>query len=393
MKHITQAVILAGGQGTRLYPLTLNTPKPMIIINGKPFLEYIVELLKKNGITRILLLTGYLHEQIEAYFQDGSKFGLAISYSYSSVKDGTGTRMRKAKKSIDTTFLLLYADNYWPLPLDLLYEQYKKKKKDGLVTVYTNVDRYTKNNIFVADNDFVTMYDKKNMHTNFNGVDIGFFILKKSVLDLLPGKNCSFEEVMLPKLIKKKQLIAYRSEHKYYGLSNLERIPLIEKYFSTQKVVFLDRDGVINKKAPQAHYITRWCDFKFLPGSKKALQLLQKKGYTIFVVTNQPGVARSMFTQKQLDSLHKNLLKVTKKMGVTIKEIFVCTHGWDEGCFCRKPNPGMFFTAAAKYSFNLYDSYCIGDDERDIIAGQRAGCKTFRVDSQINLYTIVKNNL
>lgn len=393
MKTITQAVILAGGKGTRLKPLTLTTPKPMIRIHKKPFLEYIIGLLRDNGIKEVLLLTGYLHEQIEQYFGNGEKFGLSISYSHNSVNDNTGTRIRKAKDLIKKEFLLLYADNYWPLQLDDLYAFYKKKKRQGLVTLYANQDNYTKNNTYVTQDGIVKQYDKRNKGKNLNGVDIGFFILQKRVLDLLPEENCSFEKIVLTKLIEKKQLAGFLTYHKYYGLSNPERISTIEDFFAQKKVVFLDRDGVINKKAPQSEYITDWKDFVFLPHVKDALKLLRKKGYTIFIVTNQPGIARNMLSQKQLDIIHMDLLQETREIGGEIKEIFVCRHGWDEGCFCRKPNPGMFFQAARKYNFNLYESYCIGDDERDIIAGQKAGCKTFLVDKKTDLYTIVNKYL
>lgn len=391
--RIRQAVILAGGKGIRLRPLTVTTPKPMVRINNKPFLEYIIELLKNNGIKEIVLLTGYLHEQIEQYFGDGKQFGVSISYSYSPVDDDTGTRVRKAKDLIQKEFLLLYSDNYWPLQLDDLYSFYKKNKTQGLVTVYANQDSYTKNNIHVTPKGMITVYAQGKKEKNLNGVDIGFFILRKKIIDLIPEKNCSFEKTVLPKLIRKKQLAGFLTYHKYYGLSNLKRIPLIQDFFIEKKVVFLDRDGVINKKPPKAYYVTDWKDFTFLPHVKDALKLLIKKGYTIFIVTNQPGIARKMLSEKQLQTIHANLLKKLKKIGVEIKEIFVCRHGWEDGCFCRKPNPGMFFQAAQKYNIDLYKSHCIGDDERDIIAGQRAGCKTFLVDAKIDLYTIVKKYL
>src|SRR5690242_2984230 len=146
---IRQAVILAGGQGTRLRPLTLTTPKPLIKINGKPFAHYLVELLKKNGITEIVFLTGYFGDQIEKYFGDGEKFGLKISYSFSPTKFDTGARIREARNLFDETFLLLYCDNYWPLNLKELTKFYKKVGTQALVTVYDNLDGYTKNNMRV----------------------------------------------------------------------------------------------------------------------------------------------------------------------------------------------------------------------------------------------------
>src|SRR3989344_9144793 len=98
MTSIRQAVILAGGLGTRMRPQTFTTCKPMISINGKPFLAYLMELLKKNGIEEVIILVGYLHKQIEEYFGAGEKFGLKITYSYDPVEADTGTRVRNASR-------------------------------------------------------------------------------------------------------------------------------------------------------------------------------------------------------------------------------------------------------------------------------------------------------
>ncbi len=100
-----------------------------------------------------------------------------------------------------------------------------------------------------------------------------------------------------------------------------------------------------------------------------------------------------MLTKVQLNKIHSNLKRELKSDGVSIKQIYVCPHGWNEGCFCRKPNPGMFFQAAAEFQLNLSDSYCIGDDERDMIAGTNAGCKTFLVSEKQSFYEIVKKYL
>lgn len=393
MKVIKQAVILAGGQGTRLRPLTLTTPKPMVRIHGKPFLEYIIELLAKNGIEEVVILVGYLHKKITNYFKDGRKFGVKIRYAYSPPESDTGTRLKEAKPLLKKRFLLLYGDNYWPLDLKKILNFYSSKNVSSLVTVYSNFDKSTKNNMYINTDGFVEVYDRSRKKENLNGVDIGFFILEKKLIDLLPNSNCSFEDIIIPDLIKKKQLAGFFTHHKYYGLSNLQRIPSIKEYFKKKKVVFLDRDGVLNKKSPKAYYITSWKQFEFLPKVKEALQFIAKKKYKIFIVTNQAGVAREFMTQKELDIIHKNLQKELTKIGVKIQGVYSCTHGWDAGCFCRKPKPGLFFKAAADYNVNLYDSYCIGDDERDIIAGKLAGCQTFLVTKRKSLYSIATKNL
>lgn len=237
MKPIKQAVILAGGLGTRLRPLTFTTPKPMIPIHGKPFLVYIIELLKKNGITHILLLVGYLHEQIEKYFKDGKDFSMSISYSYSPIEADTGTRIKNAIPLLNQFFLLLYGDNYWPLNLANLVKFYKKMKTKASVTAYHNSDDVMKHNMFIDEKGFVQVYDKTRASKNLNGLDIGFFLLDKSILTNLPEDNFSFEEIMIPRLIQDQALAGFITYEKYYALSNPSRIPIIEEYFKRKKVI------------------------------------------------------------------------------------------------------------------------------------------------------------
>jgi NDP-sugar pyrophosphorylase family protein len=112
MQRPTQAVILAGGRGTRLRPLTLTRPKPMVEIQGKPFLEYQIEQLRQQGFKRVLLLLGYLPEIVRDYFGNGRRWGIKIEYSVSDVDDETGRRLKLAEPFLDPCFLLLYCDNY-----------------------------------------------------------------------------------------------------------------------------------------------------------------------------------------------------------------------------------------------------------------------------------------
>ena len=108
---VNQAVILCGGLGKRLMSLTKYTPKPMVLINKKPFLEYLINQLKVNGLTKILILGGYRSDQIKNYFQNGENFGVKIEYSNGPIHWDTGTRVFKAEKKLNKHFLLLYSDN------------------------------------------------------------------------------------------------------------------------------------------------------------------------------------------------------------------------------------------------------------------------------------------
>jgi len=234
---IRQAVILAGGEGIRLRPLTYEVPKPMVLVNNRPFLEYLIDMLKENGISEVVLLLGYLPEKITQYFGDGSNFGIDIKYSIGDVSFKTGTRIKNAGHLLDEVFLLLYGDNYWPLNLKSLLEFYVKYKTLASVTVYSNKDgtgEYgAENNIYV-DGGYVLKYDRTRKDRDLNGVDIGFFIISRKVLELMPNHNFSFEEETLPILVDKRQLSGYQTENRYYYISTLESLKLTENFLQSR---------------------------------------------------------------------------------------------------------------------------------------------------------------
>ncbi len=392
---INQAVILAGGEGRRLRPFTLKNPKPLIPINGKPFLEYLINLLKDNGIKEIVLLTGYLEDKIQKYFGDGSSFGMKIKYSYTpfldekGLENKSGIRIKNAQKLLNEYFLLLYCDNYWPLQLKKHINFFKDHPSEILITAFSNLDNSTKNNILI-ENGYVTGYDPDRKEKNLNAVDIGFFIANKKVLKLLPQGNCKFENEILPKLIRKEALAGYLTDQKYYSIGDLQKLKIINKFLIPKKVIFLDRDGVINKKAPKADYVKSWKEFKFLPDSTQAIKLLNDNEYRVFIISNQAGVARGFLSKKDLDLIHKNMLKELNNNGAKIDGIYVCTHGWDEGCQCRKPKPGLLLQASRDHQIDLTKAIFIGDDIRDKQTGQEVGCKTFLVSPKKSLLQIVQ---
>ena len=236
MVSVKQVVILAGGIGTRLRPLTYKIPKPMIELNNKPFLEYLIDLLKENGIKEVILLLGYLPKKIKEYFGNGSNFGIKIRYSIGDVSFESGKRIKDAGELLDNYFLLMYCDNYWPLDLKKLIEYYEKKKVLASITIYTNKDNFTKSNIKINDNGYVTLYDRERKEKNLSGVEIGFYIINKKVLDIIPDTNLCFEKEIIPKLIHKKQLVGYLTDHRYYSISKIERLPITEKFLKPKKM-------------------------------------------------------------------------------------------------------------------------------------------------------------
>ncbi len=389
----TQAVILAGGRGTRLSPITNNIPKPMIEFHGKPFLEYLIEMLKRQGFTRILLLLGYLPEVIQNYFKDGGKWGIIIEYSTSPVENETSTRIRLAKHSIDPIFLLMYCDNYWPMQFDDLWERYVLANVQAQFVVYSNTDGYTRDNLRIDNDGYIILYDKNRTIPNLSGVDIGFVILKRSLIDMLTNDNVSFENAVYPKLVENHQLKAYITDHRYYSVGSHDRLPLTDKFLANDPAIFLDRDGVLNKKMARAQYVCSWDEWEWMPGAKEALRLLKEAGYKVFVITNQPGIARGSMSEFALNKIHGKMKKEVAEGGGRIDAIYYCPHGWDDGCDCRKPKPGMLFMAQKDFHLDLTKTIFIGDDERDEMAGRAAGCPTILVNDNYPLLNAVKEKI
>ncbi len=145
------------------------------------------------------------------------------------------------------------------------------------------------------------------------------------------------------------------------------------------RAVFLDRDGVINRKAPEGRYITRWEDFQFLPGVAEGIAELNRAGIRVIVVTNQRCVAKGLLSETELNRLHAKMSEELAHAGARIDDTFYCPHGLDAACDCRKPAPGMLLEAARRHGLDLTTSWMIGDSASDIQAGRAAGCRTVQV--------------
>lgn len=145
------------------------------------------------------------------------------------------------------------------------------------------------------------------------------------------------------------------------------------------RAVFLDRDGVINRKADEGEYITRWEEFHFLPGVAEGIALLNKAGWSVIVISNQRCVAKGLLTIEELESIHRRMREELLAAGARLAGIYYCPHEKEPVCNCRKPAPGMLLKAARDHRIDLQVSWMIGDSETDVEAGKRAGCKTARL--------------
>ena len=178
-----------------------------------------------------------------------------------------------------------------------------------------------------------------------------------------------------------------------YGIS--EDFHLIVQHVLTQylkraiagparPVAFLDRDGVINERAAPHEYIETWEAFRFVEGAQAALRELSARGYELVVVTNQQGVGKGRMTAQALGRIHEDMTQALAAAGVPIAGVYHCPHLEQDGCFCRKPRPGLIHRALNETGFlvDMPRSVLIGDSDADVAAGRAAGLTTILVSNE-----------
>ncbi|MFA5276328.1 MAG: HAD family hydrolase [Candidatus Omnitrophota bacterium] len=144
-------------------------------------------------------------------------------------------------------------------------------------------------------------------------------------------------------------------------------------------LVFLDRDGVINAYPGDKNYVTSWEEFTFLPKAKEAIALLYRAGFQIYLISNQAGVGKGLYTQGTLDAITKNMLKEINVDGGNIDGVYYCTHPSEQNCSCRKPKTGLIDLAKQEHSLEINTAFFIGDSMLDMQTAKAAGCQAILV--------------
>ena len=185
----SQAVILCGGLGTRLRPLTDTLPKPLAPVHGRPFLAYVIEQLREQGVERVLLLTGYRGEMIRDHFGDGASHGVRIDYSSGPAEWETGRRLVEARAALASQFLLLYSDNFVPLRLTRVAELHASRPADVTLVLQPK----ERGNIRLGRDGVVAHYDPARAASGLDFVDVGYMVVERdAALAALPSPDVSF---------------------------------------------------------------------------------------------------------------------------------------------------------------------------------------------------------
>jgi NDP-sugar pyrophosphorylase family protein len=230
-----QVVILAGGLGTRLWPVTKTVPKPMVPVGGEPYLAHQLRFLQGQGYRDVVILTGYLGEQIEEYFGDGGSVGMQIRYSREPAPLGTGGALRNAADLLADAFLLIYGDSFLPIEYASLERRLVGTNATAVIALFE--DRRGETgvvaNVDIDESGFVTRYEKNAAGSHLRFIDAGVLAMRSEAIQLISaGEKSSLEEHIFPRLIERRSLAAVTTEQRFYDIGTPERLRAIEEYFA-----------------------------------------------------------------------------------------------------------------------------------------------------------------
>jgi len=228
-----QIVIIAGGLGTRLSQLTINQPKSMIRILGKPFIEYQFDLLKNGSVTDVVLCLGHQGEQIADYCGDGRKFGVNLKYSFESKPLDTAGAIKLAEPLLEDYFFTLYGDSYIFIDFKDMLSALKHGKNIGAMSVYQNHDRFDKSNTAVADGR-VTYYSKEKRNDQ-TYIDYGVNLFRKEALNLIPEAEPYSMGNLFNRLIERDELLAYEVQKRFYEIGSVNGLTEFSEYVKGRK--------------------------------------------------------------------------------------------------------------------------------------------------------------
>lgn len=406
-------VIIAGGKGTRIASINSDIPKAMIPVAGKPILEYQIDMAKRYGYNDFLFIIGYLGEQIENYFGDGSQWDVSISYYRETIPLGTAGALAYLTDQLTDDFFVFYGDTVMDFDMDKMLQYHRKNHADATLFVHPNDHPYDSDIVELDSFRLIREFSNKPHPKDFvshNIVNAALFIFSPKILrNIKKGTKSHIEKDLLPKCLDlKMKLLGYLSPEyikdmgtpdRYYTVCNDVISGKVSKlnWKNRRPAVFLDRDGVISK---EINLLSKHDQLELIEGAAEGIKYINEKGYLAIVVTNQPVIARNLCSLEELDFIHAKLETLLGKEKAYLNAIYFCPHHPDAGypeerkeykikCNCRKPAPGMLFQAAIEWNIDMHNSIMIGDRESDVLAGKNAGVKESILIEQNKPYALL----
>jgi histidinol-phosphate phosphatase family protein len=402
-----QAIILAGGKGTRLQERLNGLPKPLIDICGKPLLARQIEALKSDGFDQVLILVNHGADQIIHFCQQHHNWNIDVQCLDDGTPLGTAGAVIQIFPKLAEDFLVVYGDTMFDIDL-ARFQAFHEEDIAAGATLFLHPNDHPQDSDLVAMNeqDQITgFYPYPHSPDIYlpNLVNAGLYYFRKAALkDWIGSKEMlDFGKDIFPALINKGVLLrGYNSPEYIKDCGTPKRLDKVCSQYESgfisasnlrfkQKLVFLDRDGTINQLVDQLAHTE---DFELLSGAPEAIAQLNKSGYRTVVVTNQPVLARGECTFQELENIHRKMQTQLGRHGAYLDRIYFCPHHPESGfagevkalkvdCNCRKPASGMLEQAAHDLNADLSASWMIGDSTADLMAAKSAGVHSILVQT------------
>ena len=382
---VKEAIILAGGLGTRLRPVVSDLPKCMAPVAGQPFLKHVIRYLLSQGIEKFIFSLGYKHEMIEGFLNDEFPT-LHCECSVEQEPLGTGGAIYLAcKRTKDENVLVVNGDTLFKADLEKAASFHIKNKADCtlLLKPMQEFDRY---GAVELDDDYAVSSFKEKQNFQSADINAGTYMLDvEQFIDKDFPERFSFEKDYLEKYYGERKIFGVIEDSYFIDIGvpadfqkaqeELRQIPLNLENTDPGWTIFLDRDGVINYEK-ENDYILNWSEFEFYPGVTEAISLLSEKFAKLIVISNQRGVGRGLMSEKDLLNIQRQMRSEIERNGGRIDKIYYCT-ATDSHHFYRKPNPGMALQAAKDFpSIDLSKTIMVGNKLSDMQFGRNAGTYT-----------------
>ena len=398
---VPDAVILAGGLATRLGDLAAATPKCLMPVAGRPFVDHLLWDLRRHGVRRVVFAVGRLGEQVESHVGDGSAFGVEAVYSREESAMGTGGALALAAEHVTTDEALvlngdsLFDVNYLDLALRLRAAAAGGARAVIALREVEDASRYGSVRVVggaesalaapgaatadAAATACVAAFDEKGV-TGPGLVSGGVYCVQSSLLRSLPREPHSLETEVFPRLVVEGELYGAVYDGLFIDIGVRDSLELAQTAVAAWRrrpVAFLDRDGVLNV---DVNYLHKPEQVVWLPGAIEAVRELNDAGYLVIVVTNQAGIGRGFYTESDFEVFTAWMAERLADAGAHVDAVYHCPHhptealpGWREDCECRKPRPGMFLRAIAEWDVDVERSFMVGDKPGDLEAARAAG--------------------
>jgi histidinol-phosphate phosphatase family protein len=382
------AYILAGGFGTRLRQVVSDRPKVMAEVLGRPFLYHILDRLARVGISRAVICTGYMAEQLEAAVGPSYR-GMPLAYSREETPLGTGGALRLAFERHPAKLVLaMNGDSLVEADLAAYLGWYARHDFPSalLLVGVDDTARFgrVETDAQVGGQGRVLAFREKGIDGP-GLINAGVYLLRpESLAHIKPGDTASIETDVFPQLAQAGKLGAFTVQGRFLDIGTPESYTAAGQFLRRAgqhgdkkgRAVFLDRDGTV---IAERHYLHDPEGVELLPGAAEGLRAMQTLGLRLVLVTNQSGVGRGYFGRDAVERVHGRLLELLEREGVDIDAIYLCPHTPTDACGCRKPRPGLLERAAADLALDPTQSYVIGDKACDVDLGLVMNATTFLV--------------